>query len=246
MIYCYYDKDGVLREIINDTNNRQNNNNVEIFVYIDRQDIYSVNVVYKIGNYKYPETVSQVLLSDRVETKVVPYNKNINYKWFKDNVNYEFYVFRVPTQITAHNGTCAASFYASGENFTEPLGLLTFNIQESIINSDEPITVSQFDYLLEQFSKYDFFVNNGILATQQPIYDGENVAPVFEKAKYVLYIGRNLEFYKIVDGKYQLAYTTETIEDFYDFLANNLMIAYIENDDTLVIENSYTMFTQDY
>lgn len=228
MIYCYYDKEGILREIINDSDNRQGNNNTEIFVYSERDDIDNISVVYAIGGIRFPVFDSITKFADGFERGLtVPYNKNINYKYFKDNTPYNFYKFIVPVDIMQFNGTCKATFSIHSGNKTQPLGLLTFDIQDSVINKDDILTLSQWEYLLEEMAKVLQLRSSGVIGTNiRPVNGG--VAPSnLTDGMFVLYYGtktgeytttagesiRGIELYEISGRTYQLRYESFNTAD---------------------------------
>ena len=228
MIYCYYDKTGILREIINDSDNRQGNNNTEIFVYSERDDIDNISVVYAIGGIRYPVFDSITQFADGVERGMtVPYNKNINYKYFKDNTPYNFYKFIVPVDIMQFNGTCKATFSIHSGNKTQPLGLLTFDIQDSVINKDDILTLSQWQYLLEEMAKVLQLRSTSVIGTNIRPVDGGVAPSNLSDGMFVLYYGTKtgeytttagesisgIELYEISGRTYQLRYESFTTSD---------------------------------
>lgn len=238
MIYCYYDKEGILREIINDSDNRQGTNNDEILVYTERDDVNNISVVYAIGDVRYPQSTSFTKFADGVRSnRTVPYNKNINYKYFKDNTSYNFYKFIVPIDIMRHNGTCRATFSIhsgdqsqSDEPFgkaTKTLGLLTFDIQNSVINKDDILTISQWQYLLEEMAKVLQLRSRGVIGTNIRPDDGGVAPSNLDDGMFVLYYGTRtgihtetagenisgIELYEISGGTYQLRYESFTTSD---------------------------------
>lgn len=237
MIYCYYDKEGILREIINDSDNRQGTNNDEILVYTERNDVNNISVVYEIGDIRYP-TNSITQFANGVEPDLtVPYNKNINYKYFKDNTPYNFYKFIVPIDIMRYNGTCRVTFsiHSSGQNqsdeqigkATRTLGLLTFDIQDSVINKDDILTLSQWQYLLEEMAKVLQLRLRGVIGTNDRPTNGGVVPDNLDDGMFVLYYGtrtgahtstagetiRGIELYEISGRTYQLRYESFTTSD---------------------------------
>ena len=91
MIYCYYDKNGILREIINNESTRQgaSESRAIIRVYFElHKEITDMTALYIVGDYT---THTQRYSAGVIET-VVPYNAKINYKYFKDNTPYTFFV----------------------------------------------------------------------------------------------------------------------------------------------------------
>lgn len=216
MIYAYYDNYGILREIINDSNNRQGSNNRLIYAYFENEDISDVSVIYKVGD------VSSIQeYSDHIAVETIPYNKEINYKYFKDNTPYKFYVFVISDTVMAINGTCRATFtlHDSTSNEHETQGLLTFNIQESVVN-DTPIFESQWQYLLDRLSAYEFFTKNGIIGRNDTIVDNQVAPTTYKENQLVLtpttktseyntaitIVG--IKLFKVVNGKFVLIYSS--------------------------------------
>ena len=238
MIYCYYDKEGILREIINDSDNRQGTNNDEILVYTERDDINNISVVYAIGGIRFPVFDSITQFANGVRRNLeVPYNKNINYKYFKDSTPYNFYKFIVPIDIMQHNGTCRATFSIhSGDQSqsdellgkaTRTLGLLTFDIQDSVINKDDILTLSQWQYLLEEMAKVLQLRSSGVIGTNTRPVDGGVAPSNLDDGMFVLYYGtktgeytttagesiKGIELYEISGRTYQLRYESFNTSD---------------------------------
>ena len=216
MIYAYYDNYGILREIINDSNNRQGSNNRLIYAYFENQDISDVSVIYKVGD------VSSIQeYSDHIAVETIPYNKEINYKYFKDNTPYKFFVFVISDTVMALNGTCRATFtlHDSTSNEHETQGLLTFNIQESVVN-DTPIFESQWQYLLDRLSAYEFFTKNGIIGRNDTIVDNQVAPTTYKENQLVLtpttktseyntaITITGIKLFRVVSGKFKLIYSS--------------------------------------
>lgn len=182
MIYAYYDKNGILREIINDSNNRQGSNNRLIYAYFENQDFNDASIIFKIGDY-----TSIQIFTDHIATEPIPYNSEINYKYFKDNTPYRFNVFVVDDTTMSQNGTCKATITLHDyDNEThETQGLLSFNIQDEIIN-DEQLFESQWQYLLDRLSVYEFFSKNGIIGRNDYIADYQDAPDTYKENQLVL------------------------------------------------------------
>lgn len=271
MIYCYYDKYGVLREIINDTSIRQgtSSNNAKIYVYLeDYLDIgvNSMSVIYQSSNFK-----SLTYQNTGVIDGVVPYNKNINYKFFKDNTPYHFYIFEIPSEVLDLGGDAnrptnvSASITAQLTPFDETeqsndiaLGLLTFNLQGRALNTDNLITLSQFEYLLGLLGQTRYFEQNGIigvLKSEENITNNQRVDNTNRKdGLFVLQVGdENFDLFRIINRRYVLVYSTQAIVDLFNqWLEAQPIAIYItpvedsESDEMLVIETANALFTGDY
>lgn len=226
MIYCYYDKNGILREIINNESTRQGTSESRaiIKVYYElHNEITSMSATFKVGDY-----VAQTeRFAIGVEESAVPYNSKINYKYFKDNTPYKFFDFEIPSDIlekgandVSTNVSCTFTPYYE-DNAWDKLGLLTFNLQASVLNIDYTLTTSQMDYLLAEISKFEFVKNNGVYGTiDGSVRDGENALSVYPNGSFVLQYVLNtsqlvpatqikgIRFYRVVANKYSLLYSS--------------------------------------
>ena len=224
MIYCYYDKNGVLREIINNESTRQGNASDKsiIKVYCEEQDFASMSVDYRVGDY-----TSITHISNTRAYETVPYNSKINYKYFKDNTPYTFFVFEIPDDILTKGAedlratNVSATFkglYRDDTHLT--LGLLTFNLQASVLNVDDTLTTSQMQYLIDELAKYDFIAKNGIVGTLENIVDGQTAPTSIANNMFVLWYGtktstydtsktiKGIRLFQNVNGKYKLYYSS--------------------------------------
>lgn len=226
MIYCYYDKNGVLREIINNESTRQGTSESRAIIKVYYElynEITSMSATFKVGDY-----VAQTeRFANGVEDSVVPYNSKINYKYFKDNTPYKFFDFEIPSDIlekgandVSTNVSCTFTPYYE-DNAWDKLGLLTFNLQASVLNIDYTLTTSQMDYLLAEISKFEFVKNNGVYGTiDGSVRDGENALSTYPNGsfvlQYVLSTGqltpaaqiKGIRFYRVVANKYSLLYSS--------------------------------------
>lgn len=264
MIYCYYDKYGILREIVNDSDNRQGSSSeaTKIFVYYeDYENVKTMSATYKVGSY-----TSQTYLSNGInETQILPYSSKINYKYFKDNTPYRWQVFEVPTEIlqlgadddvaTNVSVTFYVEYYidkySSNSIAQKALGLLTFNLQSSVINTDNLITTSQMDYLLNQLAKYDFIAANGIVGVYkgvEHIKDGIMASSLHKEGLFVLQVDppATFDLFRVIDGVYRLQYSTQHFKDLVVRLIESQPVAVYYDGDTLVFEDANYLFRGEF
>lgn len=229
MIFVYYDKLGVLREIINQNDIRQGGTNAKILVYTERTDLTTVRANFSIGsiNYLSVQSVGNI-------TRAIPYNQRITYRYFQDNTPYFFYEFDVPPTIMAQNGLCKATFSAvytsGGQEHSDNLGLLTFEIQDEVINEDDLLTTSQMSYLLNEIAKFEFFMERGVVGTLVNREDGEVAESNYKDGVFVLYYGKQtsnydenvevngIKLYQVVERRYKLLYSSFADSDLIKWL----------------------------
>lgn len=150
-MYLYFDKNGVLKEVINNDALRQTDMTNKIYIYVEDTEVESVTLKYRIPSGGLP----LVYGSTTPVVDKVPYNPKQDLKFFKYNVDYPF--IEIPTSFTVENVQYSALAEAGTVTLTvrindKPLGLIVFNVEASSegndIAYDEYISLAQFYYLL--------------------------------------------------------------------------------------------------
>ena len=152
-MYLYFNKNGVLKEIINDEALRAGSANVNtIYAYFENPAIVGawINIEF------YDETTITAIMSYDGESEI-PYDENRDLKYFKDYQAYPFYKYTLTSMVS---GLTKASIFGSDEAVSEPIiipanvyaqGMVVFNIEESILPSIE-IDESEWNYLLAKLA----------------------------------------------------------------------------------------------
>lgn len=150
-MYVYFDKNGVLKEYINDRAVRVGSNNTnKIFIYFEN-DVSFTDVYWVMLKANGVMTNEKSIFADIVY-QAIPYDKNRDLKFFEDFKTYKFYVITFERSDLDISGLALLTIRAlSNENiFAE--GLVTFNIENNVIKDDHCITQSQYEYLLSRYS----------------------------------------------------------------------------------------------
>lgn len=150
-MYVYFDKNGVLKEYINDRAVRVGSNNTnKIFIYFEN-DVSFTDVYWVMLKANGVMTNEKSIFEDIVY-QAIPYDKNRDLKFFEDFKTYKFYVITFERSDLDVSGLALLTIRAlSNENiFAE--GLVTFNIENNVIKDDHCITQSQYEYLLSRYS----------------------------------------------------------------------------------------------
>ena len=174
MIYLYYDKNYVLKEIINDgLTTRQGNVNANtILIYVEQYPVINGgSSVFETNNGKSNE---EVFSTSELITTTIPYDKFRDTKYFKDYVEYNFFKVDVPNEVLQTNGLVKATFRLIGLNVFYTLGMFVFNVENSVVKSDNNITQSQYDYLLSLITYYSNISSNAVVHTLEEISDGQS------------------------------------------------------------------------
>lgn len=168
-MYLYFDKNGVLVEMINDEALRQYNQNVNyIYVYIENSghpESFPIGLKYLRYWFELPDGSSSLEYStqdhkgDEVVTQIIPPNNKRDVKHFEYGVRYKMHKIRIPCgdklendmfedNIFEEDGTVALTIKAIYELEELALGKVVFKVEDSVVREDHHITMSQFDYLL--------------------------------------------------------------------------------------------------
>lgn len=152
-MYLFFDKQGVLKEIINDSKIRLGNDNAnKFYVYLENDpEINDLWVTIKRPDDSL--TLEKSMIST-TETKEIPYDKNRDLKYFKDYTKYKFYTYTLTSEDITSNGLYLATFRAEkSDEIIIAQGLVTFNVENSVIKVDNNITQSQYDYIIKFVSE---------------------------------------------------------------------------------------------
>ena len=152
-MYIYFDTNGTIKEVINDESIRRGSSDYnKIYCYLEgNPDIDDIWYLQKNPDGTLTNEVSFV---DNIVTKAIPYDAKRDMKYFQDFEEYQFYVFTLSSSYLSQNGLVVATIRVAENNTLWALGELTFNVQANIVNSDNDITQSQYDYLLLTISSY--------------------------------------------------------------------------------------------
>ena len=159
MIYLYYDKYGALKEIINDRVSRKGSSNIDGFsVYCELFDDenYEITDLWYVQQFPDKTKSNEISFVDNAYSSTIPYDKSVDYKYFKDFTTYKFYKVEFDNSLLSQNGLNLGTIRLilnRGASILS-LGLFTFNVEDNIIKNDNDITQSQYDYLLTRVSDF--------------------------------------------------------------------------------------------
>lgn len=190
-MFAYFDKNGTLREIINDEAIRQGNMNADslpayvnaIYAYFEGQD--GSNVVSCWAVFMKPDgSLTDEKQYTETATEQIPYDRKRELKYFKYFTDYEFHVVPMPNEILAQSGTCAATIRlvmeTGGEKSILALGKIPFVVEDEVVKADHLITQSQYNYLVAVGGATYYYptVSEDGMLTWTNNFGLENPAPV--------------------------------------------------------------------
>ena len=144
-MFIYFDRNGVLQEVINDKPARLGDLNAnEIYVYVDEVELDDIWLTLKRPDGTL--SVEKSFIANKV-VREIPYNPKRDMKFFKDFKEYEFYKFTITDEITVE-GVYQATIRMTYEDTLSALGVLVFKAETGVIKSDQNITQAQYDYLI--------------------------------------------------------------------------------------------------
>ena len=160
MIFVYFDKNGVIQEVVNDTKTRVGNvGSDKILCYFDGIEYDEIFCLMQYPNGDYSNEVS---IFDEITEMEIPYDKKRDLKYFQDYKKYKFYTYTLEANATKTSGLAKVTIRGFVNNEVYAQGLLTFHVQENLIKEDHNIKQSQYDYLLIEFNKKESSMRNEV------------------------------------------------------------------------------------
>lgn len=149
-MYLFFDKQGKLKEVINDQPLRQASSGDKMYIYFD--GYVDENCWLKIE--KSDGTFTNEYAVTQREVRQIPYDANRDLKFFKDYTPYGFFVYTLTSGDLDTDGLTKATVRLVGDDINA-LGLVTFHIESSVVAADKGVSVSQYDYLIELFTQFE-------------------------------------------------------------------------------------------
>lgn len=162
-MYLYYDRNGVLKEIINDAPLRQASEENKIYIYfapnaegveegsscslvVERPD--KTTYLFATPTHIYTPTSSRETTPSEC---YIPVSKKRDLKYFSEFKAYKFYEFDLTSDVLTLNGTYnfTAKMY-QGTSEIQQLQITPFFVEDAVIADYKSIDISMFNYLISQ------------------------------------------------------------------------------------------------
>lgn len=152
-MYIYLDKQGIVKEIINDEALRQSASNVnEIYVYYDglqESDIGSV-----LATYGLPDGIILDAMEVATQTekpKEIPYDAERDLKYFQYYKPYPFYHFAIDDVALSQKGVVRLmlSLVQKNGEYIKVAGLICFDVEGELVKDDHGVSLAQYNYLVK-------------------------------------------------------------------------------------------------
>ena len=221
-MYVYFDKYGKIKEIVSVDTARVGSSANKIYVYFaDEPELDHLWWVMQ----KFDGTLTlekDIVLN--VEYKALPYDvvKDRDLTYFKDYETYKFYVITLSSGDLNVSGLALLTLRAVIDDELYAKGLLTFNIENSVVKYDNNITQSQYDYLLtliDSVEDYGYFeldaeLTEGDLTLEQLADCQKKLCVIKYDGDY--FIKTNLDDVKMLFVKIHTFETSNGIVSWYD------------------------------
>ena len=157
-MYLYYDLQRRLKEIVDEFPLVQYGNQAnKIYAYfegVEPSNVSSVSYTFVLNTKPNPTPITR---NASLIRKEIPFSDTRDLKYFKYGQTYNFYVYELTTEDLIANGWLKITpevYFTIGGN---PVyyGTCLANVSENEIVPDEPITISQYQYLLDRVGGYE-------------------------------------------------------------------------------------------
>lgn len=151
-MYIYLDKQGIVKEIINDEALRQSASNVnEIYVYYDglqEADIGSVLATYGLPD---GTITDEMEVATRTEESEIPYNAERDLKFFQYYKAYAFYHFAIADLALSQEGVVRLMVRLAQKDgeYIKVAGLICFDVEGELVKEDHGVSLAQYNYLVK-------------------------------------------------------------------------------------------------
>lgn len=151
-MYIYLDKQGIVKEIINDEALRQSASNVnEIYVYyegLQEADIGSVLATYGLPD---GTITDEMQVATKTQESEIPYNAERDLKYFKYYQAYPFYHFAIADLALSQEGVVRLMVRLAQKDgeYIKVAGLICFDVEGELVKEDHGVSLAQYNYLVK-------------------------------------------------------------------------------------------------
>lgn len=160
-MYIYLDKQGVVKEIINDEALRQSASNAnEIYVYYDglqEADIGSVLATYVLPD---GTITDEMQVATQTQESEIPYNAERDLKYFQYYKAYPFYHFAIADLALSQEGVVRLMIRLAQKDgeYIKVAGLICFNVEGELVKEDHGVSLAQYNYLVKAWVNANGFL----------------------------------------------------------------------------------------
>lgn len=151
-MYIYLDKQGVVKEIINDEALRQSASNAnEIYVYYDGLQETEIGSV--LATYGLPDgtITDEMEVATQTQESEIPYNAERDLKYFQYYKAYAFYHFAIADLALSQEGVVRLMIRLAQKDgeYIKVAGLVCFDVEGELVKEDHGVSLAQYNYLVK-------------------------------------------------------------------------------------------------
>lgn len=151
-MYIYLDKQGIVKEIINDEALRQSASNVnEIYVYYDGLQENEIGSV--LATYGLPDgtITDEMQVATQTQESEIPYNAERDLKYFQYYKAYPFYHFAIADLALSQEGVVRLMIRLAQKDgeYIKVAGLICFDVEGELVKEDHGVSLAQYNYLVK-------------------------------------------------------------------------------------------------
>ena len=160
-MYIYLDKQGVVKEMINDEALRQSASNVnEIYVYyegLQEADIGSVLATYGLPD---GTITDEMQVATQTQESEIPYNAERDLKFFQYYKAYAFYHFAIADLALSQEGVVRLMIRLAQKDgeYIKVAGLICFDVEGELVKEDHGVSLAQYNYLVKAWVNANGFL----------------------------------------------------------------------------------------
>lgn len=154
-MYLYFDKNGILKEIINDDALRAGNSDInKIWIYVEDSDVEHTTCLIRYMSPLSAEPTAETQVQLKKYNQQIPYDDKRDLKYFKYYTDYNFYVETIPDTVldavTENDNTVRAVVRLLNSGHYLQLGdiLFTVSYYTNKVDKTEYLDIAQYNYLL--------------------------------------------------------------------------------------------------
>ena len=160
-MYIYLDKQGVVKEIINDEALRQSASNAnQTYVYYDglqEADIGSVLATYGLPD---GTVTDEMQVATQTQESEIPYNAERDLKYFQYYKAYAFYHFAIADLALSQEGVVRLMIRLAQKDgeYIKVAGLICFDVEGELVKEDHGVSLAQYNYLVKAWINANGFL----------------------------------------------------------------------------------------
>ncbi len=195
-MYVYFDSQGRLKEIINDTPLRKGSDNVnKVYCYFEGIDKSSSYFYVKRNG----EETSIAQAGTYEENVYIDYEGR-DLKYFKEETSYNMYSLTLTKEMLSIDGLLQITCELLNDSSTLATGLILTTIENNNVNITTEITESEYEMLKQLIASIQSLNDISVIGDTSLMVEGQETT--YNEGRFILnYYNDTLSFFRVVNGK---------------------------------------------